>query len=45
MFLGRCYHAAKCQKEHNIATDDEATEIIKMLDAFIKDPAKIKAGQ
>ena len=44
LFLGRCFLASKCTKDHRMATGPEAKDILRMLDPFIKDPAKIKAG-
>ena len=43
-FLGmfnRCSYGSKCNKIHRMATDEEATHIVNLLDKAIKNPEQI----
>jgi hypothetical protein len=43
-FFGTCYGGDACPRDHSMATDAEATKIIKMCDKFIKNPSEITRG-
>jgi len=42
-FFGRCYHGNKCSKLHKLVEDRQITDILKILDPFIKSPKKVNA--
>jgi hypothetical protein len=43
-FFGTCYGGDACPRDHSMATDAEATKIIKMCDKFIKNPSELNRG-
>ena len=43
-FFGRCYYGEKCTRKHTLPTNAEATEILKILAPFIKEPKMLKSG-
>ena len=44
-FFGRCFHGEKCTRKHTLPKDSQIEVMLKMVDDFIKDPAKLKSGQ
>ena len=43
-FFGRCPTGANCTRVHRMASDKEATDILKLVDKFIKNPEGIHRG-
>lgn len=37
-FFGRCSSGDKCRKSHALISDEQAKEILKILDKFVRDP-------
>ena len=44
LFFGRCLNGSDCTRIHRLAMDKEVTEILKVVDKFIKDPEGIHRG-
>ena len=45
LFFGKCFHAASCSKQHVLPKDHEVPKMLKLVEPFIKAPAKINQGK
>jgi hypothetical protein len=44
-FFGKCYHAAKCEKEHTLPLDKEIEPMLKLVEKFIMKPSGLRSGR
>jgi hypothetical protein len=45
LFFGKCFHGASCSKQHVLPKDHEVPKMLKLVEPFIKAPAKINQGK
>jgi hypothetical protein len=45
LFFGKCFHGASCSKQHVLPKDHEVPKMLKLIEPFIKAPAKLTQGK